>query len=196
MRSDTDLESLIPDPDLLIAEARSAVLTGVAVDWPELLPRLASSLPRSAVASPRTFEAVRELVLSEKFLAVEGSWHLMHFLLTNWAWLSQNQKSMLAEPIADSFDRFAHWMGAFVAGEILGDRYCDAWSMNRLAALAKSARMPARSLVPHGLELLAKTTQLPELRLAATEALRRLTKDDQSSVRDEANESLGRVGAI
>ena len=165
MSSDTDRESLVPDPDVLIEEARTAVLTGGAVDWPELLPRIASSLPRSAVASPRTFEAVRELLLSEKFLAIEGSWHLVHFLLTNWAWLSRDQKSMLAEPIADSFDRFAHWMGAFVAGEVLGDRSCDAWSMNRLATLAKSARMPARSLVPHGLESLASRLSCGSQRL-------------------------------
>jgi hypothetical protein len=54
------------------------------------------------------------------------------------------------------FDKFGDWMGAFVTSEILGEHYADEATLTILANLAKSARLPARAAVPHGLETLVR----------------------------------------
>lgn len=184
------------NPDGLIAAARAGLERGDETACSLLLPAIAASHPRTAAARPETVAAIRELLLNEKFLALDGSWNLLHFLLQNWRWLSQDQMMELRESIADSFDRFSHWMGSFVAGEILGSCLCDAWSMNRLETLSKSARMPAKGLVPHGLESLAKATQVPELRERALAVLRELTGDQEPAVRDEACALLGKLERV
>lgn len=184
----------IPDPVLLIAEARDAIAQGASPNWAQLLERLAASMPRTNFAPSATVTAIQELLVDETFLGLSDSWRLMHFLLHNWKWIHAEHKLALRETIADSFDRFSNWMGAFIVGEILGEHYCDEWAMDRLAALARSAQMPARSLVPHGLESLARGTQVEKLRLSAVETMRTLTKDVEPTVRDEAVESLRKVG--
>ena len=194
MSSGTAPDAWLQDPESLIAEARAAISLGEALNWPQLLQNIGASFPRSAVASDQTVEGVRDLLQSEMFQSLEGSWNLPHFLLTNWQWLSPEGRNLLREPIAGSFDLLSNWMGAFVAGEILGECYCDPWSMRRLATLSKSARMPARSLVPHALECFAKTTPAAELREEAIDLLQELTSDSEKAVRDEASESLFRLG--
>jgi hypothetical protein len=63
-----------------------------------------------------------------------------------------------------------------------------------LANLGESARLPARALIPHGLEILAKTTQDESLRSRAVYELREMQKCDSEEVRQETLISLKKLG--
>ncbi len=106
----------LADTELSLLQARRAITDGDSPAWAELLQGLAASLPGTRMAPDEAVETIRELLQSEKFLALEDSWNLMHFLLHNWTWLSAEQTRLLREPIAGAFDRFAHWLGGFIAG--------------------------------------------------------------------------------
>jgi hypothetical protein len=85
-------------------------------------------------------------------------------------------------------------MGAFVIGELLGGRYGDQAALDALSKLAGAASMPARALVPHGLEVLARNTTNVELRRRAILVLRRLEKDKTEELRSEASLALRKIG--
>ena len=77
-------------------------------------------------------------------------------------------------------------MGAFVTSEILGEHYADEATLTILANLAKSARLPARAAVPHGLQTLVHGLAINQLQ--------ELQKNDSEEVRQEALISLKKLG--
>jgi hypothetical protein len=85
-------------------------------------------------------------------------------------------------------------MGAFVTSELLGERYADENALKALADLGRSARLPARAAVPHGLETLAKTTPHESLRRIAVDRLQELQRSQSEEVRKEALISLKKLG--
>jgi hypothetical protein len=62
-----------------------------------------------------------------------------------------------------------------------------------LADLGKSARLPARAAVPHGLETLARETPQESVRGLAINQLQELQKSDSEAVRQEALISLKKL---
>ncbi|MFN0062071.1 MAG: hypothetical protein ACKVPX_06105 [Myxococcaceae bacterium] len=121
-----------------------------------------------------------------------GAW--LHFLLHNWDWIPERRRGDLAAAIGDAFDGFSDWMGAFVAGEILGEKCADAFAAKRLRELARTARLPARELVPHGLEYLARATRDEDLKKQAIDTLRLMLRDANERCRGEALLSLKKLG--
>ena len=81
-------------------------------------------------------------------------------------------------------------MGAFVSAEILGEHYADDRGFAALRNLSKTAKLPARALVPHGLVCLVRSATDERLRASAVELLRDLSTDENEQVRDEAIISL------
>jgi len=92
--------------------------------------------------------------------------------------LSAQEQARLRQILADAFDNYGSWMGAFVTSEILGEHYADEATLAILARLAKTARLPARAAVPHALETLAKTTQHEPLRGLAIRQLQELQESN------------------
>lgn len=120
---------------------------------------------------------------------------VLHFLNNNWEQLSSQQHQRLRNVLGDGFDKYQNWMGAFVTSEILGERYADEDALATLAGLGKTARLPARAAVPHGLETLARSTADETLRARAAQELRLLSSSSEQSVREEALQSLRKLNA-
>ena len=142
--------------------------------------------------SPSAFLATTDLLRSESFLRLARSWKLVHSVDLNWEMLSASQQTALRDILVATFDKHADFMGAFVIGEMLGRRYGDAQALEVLSGLAVSAALPARALVPHGLETLAREGAL-DIRDAALDQLRSLLNSSTEEVRAEAAECLERV---
>lgn len=140
------------------------------------------------------FQGVVELQRNEDFRRLDDSWTILYFLNGNWDKLTSQQREELRSVLNEGFDKYQNWMGAFVTSELLGERYGDENALKALADLGKSARLPARAAVPHGLETLAKATPHESLRSSAIDRLRELQKSDSEQVREEALISLTKLG--
>jgi hypothetical protein len=140
------------------------------------------------------FEELEELLKDESFLSLKNSWNLLYFINNNWEQLSLDDQKQLRQVLALAFDKYGDWMGAFVTSEILGEHYADEATLAILADLGKSARLPARAAVPHGLETLARIAQQESVRGLAVSQLQELQKCDSEAVRHEALISLRKLG--
>lgn|SRR6266850_3337911 len=139
------------------------------------------------------FQGLEELLRDQNFLSLTNSWNLLYFIHNNWEQLSAQEQARLRQILADAFDNYGSWMGAFVTSEILGGHYADEATLAILARLAKAARLPARAAVPHALETLAKTTQHEPLRALAIRQLQELQESDSEEVRQETVISLAKL---
>lgn len=141
------------------------------------------------------FEGLEGFLKDPNFLSLTSSWKLLYFINNNWEHLSEQEKERLQQVLADTFDKHSNWMGAFVTSEILGNHYADEKNLGTLARLAKSARLPERSLAPHGIGILAKTTEHEALRRLAIHELQKLKESDSEEVRQEALIALGKLSS-
>lgn len=140
------------------------------------------------------FQAIVELQRDRGFRRLDNSWTILYFLNNNWDQLTSHQREKLRGVLNEGFDKYQNWMGAFVTSEILGERYADETALETMVDLGKSARLPARAAVPHGLETLAKTTPDESLRRLAIERLRDLQESESEEVRKESLISLKKLG--
>lgn len=128
------------------------------------------------------------------FLNLTNSWKLLYFVNNNWDQFSDADRRRLKGLVIDTFDKHADWMGAFLSSEILGEHYADESTLSTFARLAKTATLPAKQLVPHRIEYLAKSTQDELLRLKAVDELRELKQNGSEAIRKEAIISLQKLG--
>jgi len=140
------------------------------------------------------FDVLLGLLGNQKFLQLQDSWRVVYFINNNWEQITVEQRDRLREPLENAFQEYADWMGAFVTSEVLGERYADAEAIAALSRLAKTARSPARALVPHGLEFLAKASDDEQLREVAIRNLRDLARSNQKDLKGEAEVSLTKLG--
>ncbi len=140
------------------------------------------------------FARLAALLGEPMFWAHENAWELVREVDSSWELFTAAQRAELRPLLVSNFDKWANPMGAFVIGEILGGRYGDQDALDALSRLAEVASMPARALVPHGLEVLARNSSNAELRRRSIEKLRWLKTDKEGQVREEACISLGKVG--
>jgi len=140
------------------------------------------------------FQGLEEFFNDPKFFSLASSWKLLYFINGNWEHLSEHEKERLCNILANTFDKHENWMGAFVTSEILGNHYADEQTLATLVRLAKSARLPERSLAPYGIGILARTTEHEALRRLAVHELQELKESDSEEVRDEAQIALGKLG--
>jgi hypothetical protein len=159
----------------LFTELDSAILT--TDEWPSAF-----------------YQEISELQGNQDFLRLDKSWTLLYFLNNNWEHLSAQQRQGLRNSLREGFDKYKNWMGAFVTSEIIGERYADEEALEALVYLGKVARLPARALVPHGLETLAKTTDSKSLRDRAIKQLQEMQSSHSDEVRQEASISLEKLG--
>jgi uncharacterized membrane protein len=143
---------------------------------------------------PDSFVAgIVELLGDSRFLDLKNSWKLLYFISNSWDQFSAEQRERLRGILANSFDKYADWMGAFITAEIFGEHYADAAALSTFVELAREARLPARTLVPHGLECLARTTQEKSLRDRAMSQLRELAQSDTDEIRQESVRCLQKL---
>jgi len=139
------------------------------------------------------FSRVRSLLKKPEFLDLDESWKLSYFLDDAWRLLSVPQREALRGMLTTAFDKHRNYMGAFVIAEILGRRFNDEQALQDLLNLSRVAQLPARALVPHGLETLIENNIQADIKARAVARLRELTKSDDEQVRKEAGISLAKV---
>jgi hypothetical protein len=164
----------------------------------EKLPALFTELDSAVLDEDKLpgsfFQGVLELQRDEVFRSLDNSWTILYFLNSNWDQVTSEQRDELRSVLNEGFDQYQNWMGAFVTSELLGERYADESALKALADLGKTARLPARAAVPHGLEALAKATPDESLRRVAIDRLQELVKSEFEEVRKEALLSLKKLG--
>jgi hypothetical protein len=136
-----------------------------------------------------------DLLGDQSFLSLKNSWHLLYFINSNWEQLSARNVEQLIPALVVAYDKFEDWMGAFVSSEILGERCEEGAALAILTDLGKTARLPARTLVPHGLEVLAKAAKKESTRGLVITQLQELQKSESEEVRQEALISLRALGS-
>jgi hypothetical protein len=139
------------------------------------------------------FERIEAMLNDQEFLNMRQSWKLLRFVDTNWDQLTGDQRERARNLAVRSFDRFRDSTGAMVASEILGEKLCDSRSLEALRQLGRTARLPARALAPHGLEMLALNSSDATLRAAARQELEVLSRSADDETRREAELSIARV---
>lgn len=140
------------------------------------------------------FNGLLSFLKDPRFLALKGSSHLPDFLRNSFEAVTEGQRGRLRPVLAAAFSKYQNWLGAFITAEILGEQYPDEKTLAVFGDLSRTAKMPERALVPHGLECLARTTADKHLRASAIELLRAMTHSEISDVRMEATTSLGILG--
>jgi hypothetical protein len=140
-------------------------------------------------------EVLKGLVADKAFRALDDSWRLIYFIDDNWELLASKHRGVLRPALEDGFDKFHNYMGAFVIGEMLGRRFGDEQAFKLLERLSEKAALPARALVPHGLETLARKTGDARLREMSIRRLRELTASPTPEVRQEAVVALRKATA-
>jgi hypothetical protein len=160
----------------------------------EILTELDTSFDTIATWPQGFIEGLEKLLKDSLFLSLANSWKLLYFINNNWEQLSDADRRRLKGSVIDTFDKHADWMGAFLSSEILGEHYPDDSTLSAFKRLAKTATLPARELVPHGIEYLAKSTQDESLRVKAVGELRELKQSSSEAMRKEATISLQKLG--
>lgn len=180
--------------EAILEEIRLCKTSGDNEKLPALFTELDSAVLNEDTLPGPFFQGVVELQRDQDFRRLDNSWTILYFLNNNWDQLTSQQREELRGVLNESFDKYQNWMGAFVTSELLGERYADEKALAALADLGKSARLPARAAVPHGLETLAKTTSHESLRKLAINRLQELQKSQSEDVRKEALISLKKLG--
>ncbi len=153
-----------------------------------------NSTPSLKEFPEQIFQAILSSLNSPDFKKMLGSYHLLMIIEYDWARLSSIQKENVIAGIERAYPDFADWMACHVSSEILGRFACNEASLQALTHLAGTAKVIPRSLIPIGLESLARETKVPSLREQAIVALRAMHNDLSEQVRSEVSQSLKRLG--
>ncbi len=139
------------------------------------------------------FHELLALLEDQSFLTLRNSWHLLYFINNNWEQLLDSDVEQLIRALVIAYDKFGDSTGAFVTSEILGEHCEERAALAILTDLGKSASLPARALVPHGLETLAKAAKQESTRGLVITHLQELQKSESEEVRQEALISLRKL---
>jgi hypothetical protein len=95
--------------------------------------------------------------------------------------------------ICSLLDRFSEPEGALLIAELLGENFPDECTSRFFERTENEVSDSTKELIPHGLEVLARKTQVAILRQEAIQELERLLRHSSEGVRKEATLSLGRI---
>ena len=140
-----------------------------------------------------TFKGLLAIFAEDKFQHSDGSWKLIRVFEENWELLSAEQRNTLLPVLEAHYQSFSDWMACFVISGILGELYKDAQAFQALCRLSTCSKEVPRSFIPHGFEHVVSDTPDAELAMRALAELTKMQTDHSSIVRDEVNESLGRI---
>jgi hypothetical protein len=182
-----DLETALKDLRGVAASQDSEALSAITFEL-ETLVLTVDQLP------DRFVEQLSRLLEDQAFLEVTDSWKLVKCFYDLWGQLTNEQRERLRPVLMRSFDKYGDWMGAFVTAEILGEKFADERALVNLTELAQTAKLPERAAVPHGMELVAKTSSDERLRALAIRRLEELASSSIKEVSDEAVIALTNAG--
>jgi len=141
------------------------------------------------------YDKLLTLIQQKQFQTMRGSHHLFLLFEQAWSYLTDEQKQKLLPVIEDTYSTFADSLTWFVITELLGEYFANEQALLvliRLEEIEKEEEEP-RSLIPHGLEHLIKSTEDANLAKRAYKELESLKVSESEQVRAEAALSLQRL---
>lgn len=146
-----------------------------------------------SVFSDSIFNVILEMLGSPQFLQMRGSWHLLTLLQTDWAILSEHQRTLLLPALEGAYDKFLDWMSCFVIAELLGENYASATALEVLGRLRSVSNEKNRAVVVRGLECIVRHAADRDLAAKALVMLGEMKEDPSQVVRQEALDSCTRL---
>lgn len=146
----------------------------------------------NAIADDRLVHFLDATFRSGAFHGLTGAHGLLNIIAYDWASFTEPQRNILLDAIEFSFAKFQDWMAWFSLSAILGENYGDK-AFATLMRLARVDKEGPRSMVPHGLEHVARGTSNEAIRSECINQIVRMQQDESPQVRDEALESLLRL---
>jgi len=141
------------------------------------------------------FEIILSLLEKDKFLQDENSFNVLLIFEYDWGLLSDNQKQKLIVALRKAYPQFSSYMAWFVTSELLGEYYANFLSLQALLELKYVDDDEARSVVPFGLENVARYSDDNVVAQKAWAELTKMKSDSSERVRNEAEKSFMRVAA-
>jgi hypothetical protein len=142
--------------------------------------------------APEVFDFIVEQIHDRCFQEMTGSWHLLHLFETDWGRLTSEQKDKLMVCLEATFERFTDSMACFITAELLGEYYSNERAFELLDRLSFAKAEVPRSMVPMGLEYLARSPSEP-LSKRAVDRLTEMRTDESPLVRTEVEEGLQKI---
>jgi hypothetical protein len=158
--------------------------------------QITDSLEIIIIKSQRFPDEILSLILdlfAEKYFQdMEESRHILYLLMTNFEFLSAEQKQKLLLALARVYPNLADWMSWFTISEILGECYQDQDALEVIKSLKNIPNDHPRSFLAHSLGHLAKSPD-KNLAKAALDELILWQNDSSDRVREEVKLALQKL---
>lgn len=180
-------------PQAVTTDLEQLALHPAQTDIGALVQELELALLEHEAFPQDVFDRIAVLISDPKFAQLADAWKLAHMVSGCWETLSGAQRSQLRRVLVASIGRYTDWMGTFVVFEILGRRFPDEQMVEQFLRL-ETFGITEQRLAPHGLETLARSTEDVRTRRQAVSEIERMAQSEVPEVRQEARESLERLG--
>jgi hypothetical protein len=154
---------------------------------------LETSLIRVSRFPNHLFTSLLEVIKRRDYLEMKGSWYLLRIFQNKWDYLSEQQRDLLLPALEVAYRDLRDWMACFVIAEILGRLVKDERALLSLRRLRSVESSTARSLVPHGMELIIRGSQDRSLAERALAEILDMQNDPADEVKNEVRLSLARL---
>jgi hypothetical protein len=181
------------DEKEVLESLRRSISAGDAEELAARVYDLDTLLLKTGEYSDPLFEELLNFLGEPQFVSMEGSWQLLRLFENSWDYLTEGQRGRLLEAFEASYGEFGDWMSCFVISEILGRQYADERALQTFRRLKRLKAATPRSLIPHGLEHLARGRQGEDIARRAFDELSGMRNDPSEQVREEVNAALARL---
>jgi len=183
----------INDENEVLESLRRSISAGEGKELAARVYDLDTLLLKTGEYSDPLFEELLNILGEPQFVSMDGSWHLLRLFENSWDYLTEGQRGRLLEAFEASYGEFGDWMSCFVISEILGRQYADERALQTFRRLKRLKAHVPRSLIPHGLEHLARGRQSENIARRAFDELSGMRNDPSAQVREEVNAALARL---
>lgn len=139
-------------------------------------------------------EFILSMMRQTDFQKMSESFRLLKVIEDDIGRLTEQQKERLLHAIESTYEDFVDEASCLLMVEYVATLFADERSLDALLRLLKAKSEIPRALVASGLEHFVGVCSRPELAARAREVLHAMATDSSGLVREEASESLERIG--
>ena len=139
------------------------------------------------------FALILNLIKDPRFLKSEYGWPFLMIFHSEWEKITEQQKTILLDALAEIYEKFDDWMPCFSISELVGEDFHPSQAYSFFNKFAASPNETARAFVPHGYEHALRNSADAELTAKLWNALLDMEQDESEKVRGEVEETLFRL---
>lgn len=139
------------------------------------------------------FLLLTTVIDSDKFLLCNYSNDLLIFILSNWEYMSSEQKEVLLPKLENIYTKIANWHSVFVISTILGELYQNNQSFESLCRLKAISNEEGRAFVAFGIGQIARYKKNTDLGKKALSIIIEMKKDPSEKVKHEVELAFQRL---